>query len=323
MKILCCGIFPALQRTLELKTLKTGSVNRVRSVTRSVGGKATNAARVLNTLGAAPLLFGFAGGDTGTAIQHLLDEESIPHCFVETEVEMRTCQTILADDADDFTELIEDTPPLPARDWKALVKAFAELEGEFDRIIFSGTLPAHAPDDIYAELVATTDPGKVILDTAGTPLLTALEKRPALVKINAGELAKTLRAPGEVTRPTKAGAAAAPKLRGGDIVELARDLIAQGAGTVGITQGPDSALFVTPGETVRFGIPKVEVKSTLGSGDSVNAGITFSLGKGNLLKEAFVFGLACGAANAQTALPGVVTSQQIAALVPFIGPKRI
>jgi fructose-1-phosphate kinase PfkB-like protein len=49
MKILCCGIFPALQKMLKLKPLKLGAVNRVRSVSRSVGGKATNAARVLKT----------------------------------------------------------------------------------------------------------------------------------------------------------------------------------------------------------------------------------------------------------------------------------
>ncbi len=318
MKILCCGIFPALQRTLELKTLKTGAVNRARSVTRSVGGKATNAARVLAALGAEPLLFGFAGGNTGTAIKHLLSEEDIPHRFVETEIETRTCQTVLADDADDFTELIEDPPPLPAHDWKSLAKAFAEIEGDFDRIIFSGTLPAHAPDDIYAELIAATDPTKVILDTAGTPLLTALEQRPTLVKINAGELAKTVGSPGGDTRPTKNYHGAAPKLRGGDIVELAQELIAQGAGAVGITQGPDSASLITPNETVQFKIPKVDVKSTLGCGDSVNAGFAFSLGKGNSFTEAFVFGLACGASNAMNRLPGVVHLEQIEKLVQQI-----
>ena len=118
MKILCCGIFPALQRTLELKTLKTGAVNRVQTVTRSVGGKATNAARVLKTLGADPLLFGFAGGENGETIKHLLDQEGIEHAFVETEAETRVCQTLLADNANDFTELIEDSEPLLSNVWK-------------------------------------------------------------------------------------------------------------------------------------------------------------------------------------------------------------
>ncbi len=314
MKILCCGIFPALQRTLELKSLKTGSVNRVRSVTRSVGGKATNAARVLKTLGADSLLFGFAGGENGEAIRRLLNQEGIHHAFVETEAETRVCQTLLADNADDFTELIEDCSPLSSKVWKTLIQKFQDLET--DSIIISGTLPAHAPTEIYAELLSAADV-PVILDTSGAPLLAALEHRPALVKINASELSKTISAPGEATRPTKRGTVGRVTSPG-EIEKLAQELIAQGAGAVGVTQGANSALLVTPNETTRFSIPKVEVKSTLGCGDSVNAGIAFSLGKGNSLTEAFVFGLACGAANAQTALPGVVDLEQIAQLAKEI-----
>jgi len=306
MKILCCGIFPALQRTLELKTLKTGSVNRVRSVTQSVGGKATNAARVLKTLGACPaeglgadsLLFGFAGGETGETIKHLLDDEGIEHAFVETDVPTRTSQTLLADDAHDFTEIIEDCSPLSSKAWKKLVESFQGLEKESDAIILSGTLPAHVPQEIYCELLRGTENKIVIIDTPGKPLLAALEDRPTLVKINAAELLKTTGI--------------------SDIEEAAQDLIAQGAGAVGITQGPDSALLVTPNETVQFSIPPVEVKSTLGCGDSVNAGIAFALQKGSPLKEAFVFGLACGAANAQTAIPGVVDLEQISKLAQQI-----
>lgn len=302
MKILCCGIFPALQRTLELKTLKTGAVNRVRSVTQSVGGKATNAARVLKMLGSAPLLFGFAGGQTGKTVQHLLDEEGIQHAFIETDEPTRTAQTLLADDAHDFTELIEDCEPLSSKDWKNLIRTFQTLEEQSDATILSGTLPAHAPQEIYAELIQTSN-SPIILDTSGTPLLAALENRPTLVKINAEELIKTTGIK--------------------DIEEAAQELIAQGAESVGITQGADSALLVTSNETIQFSIPKVDVKSTLGCGDSVNAGIAFALQKGSSLKEAFVFGLACGAANAQTTMPGVVDLEPIAQLAQEISSTNL
>ena len=107
------------------------------------------------------------------------------------------------------------------------------------------------------------------------------------------------------------------------IEKMAKELIAQGAGAVGITQGADTALLITPNETVQFSIPQVEVQSTLGCGDSVNAGIAFALQKGSSLKEAFVFGLACGAANAQTALPGVVDLEQIAQLAREISSTNL
>jgi 1-phosphofructokinase len=76
MKILCCGFFPALQRTLSLSKLEVGAVNRARSVTRTVGGKASNSARVLEMLGAEPVLLGFSGGFTGMAVCDLLDKEN-------------------------------------------------------------------------------------------------------------------------------------------------------------------------------------------------------------------------------------------------------
>lgn len=296
MKTLCCGIFPALQRTLELKSLKPGAVNRVRSVTLLVGGKATNAARVLKTLGGDPLLFGFAGGNNGAAIKRLLDAEGIAHAFVETGAETRTSQTLLADDAHDFTELVEEGPELAAADWKNLLKRFQAAEKE--SVIISGTLPAHAPQEIYAELIQAAQGKPLILDTSGKPLLAALELQPSLVKINAAELLKTMNST--------------------DIEDAAWEMLAHGAGAVGVTHGAKNALLVTREETVRFSIPKVDVVSTLGSGDSVNAGIAFALQKGSSLKEAFVFGLACGASNAMNRLPGVVTPEQIARLVPQI-----
>jgi len=292
MKILCCGLFPALQRTLEFKTLKPGSVNRARSVQRSVGGKATNTARVLKTLGADPLLFGFAGGDTGTAIRRLLDEEGIEHAFAETAVPTRTAQTLLADDAHDFTELIEDSEPVASNDWKNLIQCFQALEKQCDAVIFSGTLPAHVPQNIYCELLKDTDNKTIIIDTPGAPLLAALKNRPALVKINAVELRETTGI--ENTE------------------DAAQELIAQGAQAVGVTSGPDPALLITPETAHRVCVPCVSVVSTLGCGDAVNAGIVFALQKGSALPEAFAFGLACGTANAQTSLPGVIDPAAVA-----------
>jgi 1-phosphofructokinase family hexose kinase len=278
-----------------MKSLKSGEVCRVRSVTQSVGGKATNAARVLNTLGAEPILFGFNGGNTGKAIEELLNEEGIAHSFVETENETRICQTLLADNVDDFTELVEEGPALSSKVWKTLLQRFQGLEKQ--SVIISGTLPKHAPVEIYSELIEAAGV-PVILDTSGPALMAALKAQPDLVKINASELRKSTGFE--------------------DVEQAAQELIAEGAQAVGITNGPKSALLVTRHSTHRFHIPDVNVVSTLGCGDSVNAGISFALQKGSALPEAFIFGLACGAANAKTALPGVVKHDHISEIAQKI-----
>jgi 1-phosphofructokinase family hexose kinase len=296
MKVLCCGIFPALQRTLELTSLRAGAVNRVRSVTLSVGGKATNAARVLKALGTDPLLIGFAGGDNGAAIKRLLDAEEIAHAFVGTQSETRVCQTLLADDAADFTELVEDGPQLPPGDWQSLLQTIQTLDA--DSVIISGTLPTHAPPEIYADILRAVQVKPVILDCSGPPLLAALKQRPALVKVNRAELLGTM---GRL-----------------DELQAAREMLARGARAVVATAGGEPTLLVTSEEAVRFIVPRVDVKSTLGCGDSVNAGIAFRLNQGASLKEALTFGLACGASNAMNRMPGVVQPEQIANLVERI-----
>jgi tagatose 6-phosphate kinase len=299
MKILCCGFFPALQRTIEYASFRPGEVNRARKVSVAASGKATNTARVLKTLGADPLLLSFTGGGNGDTVRDLLEQEKLPCRWVETKAETRMCQTLLSDDAESCTELVENSPPLSADEWKAFVKTFAQLQGEFDRIVFSGNLPPHAPQEIYAKLLALTGGSKVLIDSYGPPLLAALEHRPAVVKINAEELRSTFKS----TAPAS---------------ELADELMSLGAGAVGITQGKAQAILFQPSAAYTFKIPQIKALNPIGSGDSVSAGTAYALAKGHSLVEAFVFGLACGTSNAMNMEPGVVKLDQIAELVPQI-----
>ncbi len=299
MKILCCGFFPTLQRTLEYKSFRPGEVNRAATHSTPASGKATNAARVLSQLGAEPTLLSFIGGRTGETVRDFLDQEPFSCRLIETKVPTRVCQTLLSADSDSCTELVEESLPLTAGEWKRFVTAFAEIQADVDRIIFSGNLPPHAPQDIYAELIAQTDGSKVLIDSSKAPLLATLEHGPALVKLNAEELGMTVK---DST----------------DVVEQARELIARGAGAVGITAGKNSAALVTSSDVLTYSIPVINAVNPIGSGDSVNAGTAYALAKGSPLPEAFAFGLACGTSNAMNLVPGHVELDQIAELVPQI-----
>lgn len=299
MKILCCGFFPALQRTLEYKSFRPGEVNRATGRSVAASGKATNTARVLSQLGADPAMLSFAGGANGDTVRALLDREAFDCLWIKTAAETRICQTLLSADSDLCTELVEESPPLTAADWKQFAKTFAQIQSGYDRIAFSGNLPPHAPQDIYAQLISLTDGGKVLIDSSKAPLLATLEHRPAIVKLNVEELGMTIR-----DTP--------------DLIEQARELIAHGAGAVGITAGKDRATLVTPDQVLTYSIPVIETVNPIGSGDSVSAGTSFALAKGSPLPEAFAFGLACGTSNAMNRAPGHIELSQIAELVPQI-----
>ncbi len=305
--ILCVGLFPALQRTLELAALNVGGVSRIRNVVLSTGGKAVNSARVLHTLGNAPLLFGFSGGDTGRTLGLLMAEEGLAQSLVEASAPVRLCQTLLADNVNDFTELVEEGPALPDSDWQRLRCAFDEILAcrPVSMIILAGSVPASAPSAIYADLLACASGHGVpcLLDTSGQALLNALPQRPAWVKINLAELFIS------VGRPCPRDPLEA------EVEAAARELIAVGAQTVGITHGGTAAWLVTPTSQRRFAIPKVPVVSTLGCGDAVNAGIAHALHEGQSLEDAFGFGLACGISNATHRMPGHIAPWQIPDLV--------
>ena len=285
-----------MQRTVELREFRIGEVNRADSVCNSVGGKATNSARVLKRLGMRHLLLSFAGGYIGALIRHLLDAEDISCSLVETASESRICQTILDGRLHDFTEVIEDAAVPADAEWELFLSRFAEIEAAYDYIILSGTLRPSMPVDIYARLIALTDSSKILLDTSGEPLLAALEQRPGLVKINSAEVALTL-------------------AKEGDIAEMAGDLLRLGAGAVGITCGGDEAFLFSGDMSLTYRIPQVNIVSTLGCGDSVNAGVAAALGQGRSLPDAFAYGLACGTANALSSLPGDIDPVEVERLL--------
>ena len=72
-----------------------------------------------------------------------------------------------------------------------------------------------------------------------------------------------------------------------------------------LSLGAGGALWVTASERERLASPAVRVKSSVGAGDSMVAGIVLSLARGRAVGEAVRFGVAAGAAavmNPGTAL---------------------
>jgi len=63
-----------------------------------------------------------------------------------------------------------------------------------------------------------------------------------------------------------------------------------------VSMGALGALMVTKTEVLKITPPELVIKSTVGAGDSLVAGIVLSLDEGKCLAEAVQFGVACGSA---------------------------
>mgnify|MGYP002795422805 CR=1 FL=1 len=85
--------------------------------------------------------------------------------------------------------------------------------------------------------------------------------------------------------------------------EIAKKVINEGKAEILIVSlGARGAMVVTP-ETIDYVIPPtVKQKSTVGAGDSMGAGLSLSLSRGDELREAVKWGVAAG--TAATITPG-------------------
>jgi tagatose 6-phosphate kinase len=273
--ILCVGLTPAWQRTLEFDRLRAGHVNRAARVTESPAGKSINVARVLRTLGANVVATGILGGDTGHAIARALSRAGIRACFVTGHSPTRICETVMDHATGTITELVQEAAPISPVEWRAFFVRFKRLAASARLVVISGKLPPGTPSDTYAKLARCGAP--VIIDSQGPPMLRAARAGVLLAKLNEEELAAT---PG---------------------------LLAANAENIVVTAGKDGARLINRAGQWRYRPPRIRVINPIGSGDAMTAGIAHALARGASPVEAVRLGVACGAANALTLTPGTVT----------------
>lgn len=95
----------------------------------------------------------------------------------------------------------------------------------------------------------------------------------------------------------------------------------KGAENVMVTLGGAGALLITPERVYRGTFPKVEIKNTVGSGDSTVGGFAYALSQGKDLAECFRLGIACGTTNAMLDSTGTIDMDILNNILPKIEIK--
>lgn len=148
--------------------------------------------------------------------------------------------------------------PSPA-DITRLFEILVELAAIHEWFVLSGSIPHGVSTSIYNEMVRLLVGKRVLLDTSGEGFRQAMSAGPWLIKPNVDELSeyagKGLDSPAA-------------------ILEQARIVMGQyNVHSVVISMGKEGAIFVEGDETIWAVPPAVEVKSTVGAGDAMVAGI--------------------------------------------------
>ena len=252
--ILTITLNMALDVTYHVETFEHGHTTRVGKVSRRAGGKGVNVARVLHELGHDVLVSGLAGGFTGRAARAELRAAGLRDELIEIDGQSRLT-LVVVDREGSATGFWEPGPVVAAPEWQAALRRCSELAASASVVVLSGSLPAGVPADAYAQLVAAATEGGVpaLLDADGEALALGATAGPAVVKVNASELAS---ATGE--HEVQAGA---------------RALRRAGARTVVVTDGAAGLTCFADQGVLHAAAPEVLGGNPTGAGDAVSAAL--------------------------------------------------
>jgi 1-phosphofructokinase len=273
---------PAIDQTLSIPGFAAGQVNRVAASRSDAGGKGVNVASVLSDLGLAVVAIGFLGADNAGLFETFFSRKGIADRFVRLAGATRVGIKIVDDRTRETTDI--NFPGLTPGEEEIgeLSARVAALAAPGIWFVLAGSVPPGVPDTIWADLIAAIHEkgGSVVLDTSGRPLRAALASRPEVVKPNADELGDLLGRTLDTSREVRAAAG---------------ELLEGGVGRVVVSMGGEGAVFVDPDRALLARPPTVEVRSTVGAGDAMVAGIVYGMLRGLPLEELARTATAAGA----------------------------
>lgn len=290
---------PSLDYILELDEIKPGKLNRTNKEAVLPGGKGINVSQVLKNFGVDNKALGFLGGFTGDYIEKVLHSSGIETDFVRIKEQTRINIKLKAGQE---TEINARGPEITEENFEMLKGRIYGLSKN-DTLILSGSVPHSMPETTYEELVKICHEKGInfIADTEGIYLEKILPYRPFLIKPNHHEL-------GDLFDTVITGC--------DEAVHYGKKLVDRGAQNVIVSLADKGAVFINKEIVFISNVPKGEVISSVGAGDSMVAAFTAVYKKTESCEEAFRFCVAAGSATAFSS--GLCTLEDAEKLVPQV-----
>jgi len=312
--ILTVTLNPALDHTLFVDGLKPHDTNRVTRTETDAGGKGLNLSRVAHELGSETLAICPLGGPAGHSIEGRLRREGVSLELVEIKGITRTNFSVEDGSGEPPTTFNGAGPEFAPEEWAAFMGAFEKALARAKFLAMGGSLPPGRAASTYAELAgqARARGVEVLVDADGEAMKLAMSVPPDIIKPNRREAERLL----DRTLEDESSVIEAAR-------ELSERLSAAGSARAWalISLGEEGAALASP-RGVWFGEPiAVEAKSTIGSGDSMLAGVLHAIEQGE--EAALSLGLACGAATAETDGSEIARRAAIERLLPLARVREI
>lgn len=302
---------PALDITASVERVVPLSKMRCGEVRHDPGGGGINVARVLRRFGVTAKAVFPAGGGNGELLKRLLKQEDIFAVSVPIAADTRQDFTVFERQGGAQYRFVFPGSPLTASEVGALTATLDEIRPAPELLIVSGSFPENTDVAIFAataRVIAATK-AKLVVDTTGASLASALKHPVYLIKPNLHELE-------DLTQSSLN----TEDLRLGAVRTLLREKKIE---LIALTLGADGAVLASRDGVWRGSAPKVQPQSTVGAGDSFMGGLVWQLSRGASCADTLRFAIAAGSAALLAPGTELCRIADIEALLPEVRVSQV
>ena len=299
MNIITITVNPALDKSAKVDGLVAEQKLKCHSISFQAGGGGINISRVLTRLKIESDCVFTSGGDNGKYLQHMLLQEKVKISPIPIQEWTRENLSIVDTLSSNQYRFGMPGKPMSKLEIDLITNTILNKVNKNDILALSGSLAPNMPDDYYAQIikkVADKDV-KVILDTSGPALQNTLKQPLFLIKPNQKELALLA---GEEFLTTKEQEAFAMQLVNIRKVKY-----------VVVSMGSRGAFLASKEGIVYQSTPSIPVKSTIGAGDSMVAGLIYGIRQDYSPQDMLKFGVACGVATTMSEGTNLASAETI------------
>jgi 6-phosphofructokinase 2 len=283
--IVTLTINPAIDKNTEVQHVVSDRKLRCEKSVRGPGGGGINVSRAVHRLGGQSIAVYSAGGPPGDVLISMLEKEGIEQRPVRIKDFTRENLTVCEKHSGRQYRFGMPGPQMQEDEWKNCINELRQLDVKPAYIVASGSLPPGVPTNFYKQVarLAREIDARLTVDSSGEAFRAAVrEEGVFLIKPNLAELEALAGRPLESENKQ---------------VNFAKELVKEGSGeAIVISLGSGGAVFVHGEEHHYFRAPTVKIRSKVGAGDSMVAGIVLAMSRGDTLPDAVRFGIAAGSA---------------------------
>ena len=301
---------PSIDRTVSVEKFTPGGLNRVLSSHSVAAGKGVNVALAAAALGMDAECIGFMYREGSKLFEKRLMMNSAAYNFVGCEGGVRTNIKVLDQSTQTITEINEPGVQVSENDLKRMTELVSLHAENSDYLVLAGSLPPGCPSDYYRTLIQSVEGlgCRCVLDADGEALRHGLQAQPFMIKPNRYELEMMS---GHALKSLQ------------EIRDAALKYIAMGVSIVAVSLGGDGALITDGDETLYAPVLNIDVRSTVGAGDSMVAGLVSGCMAENDLEDTFRMGVACATARCMTEGHKVIDKTIYKALLDMVRIERL